>query len=166
MKPNISLETLNKQSPYKLESSGLYSFCFTTDYGKAYEVGFIQDYMISDDGVYQFFINAKDKSKTFPDRKIEATVKVILKEFFKQEEAVLDYICDTSDNRQAARSRKFESWFRNFADNNMFTMFPMNVEVDGISYYAAVITRKDNPRLEKLTSAIKQFEKDMEDKLQ
>ena len=57
MELTISLSELNKQSPYMLESSDMYSFVFTTDQGKKYEIGFIQDLMVSDEGVYQFFIS-------------------------------------------------------------------------------------------------------------
>jgi len=36
-----------------LESSGTCSFVFVTEQGKKYEIGFIQDLMISDEGVFQ-----------------------------------------------------------------------------------------------------------------
>ena len=79
-----------------LESSGMYSFIFTTWQGKKYEIGFIQDLMISDEGVYQFFITTEDKFKTVLDRRIQQTVLVVLEEFFRNEGVVLDYICASS----------------------------------------------------------------------
>ena len=53
MSLEFSLSSLNEEVPYKLESSGLYSFSFVTEQGKKYEIGFIQDLMISDEGIYQ-----------------------------------------------------------------------------------------------------------------
>ena len=73
-----------------LESSGMFSFTFITEQGKKYEIGFIQDLMISDEGVYQFFITTEDEFKTTFDRKIQETVLVVLEEFFKNEGVVLD----------------------------------------------------------------------------
>ena len=71
MELTFSLSELNKKSPYMLESSGMCSFTFTTEQGKKYEIGFIQDLMISDEGVYQFFITTEDKFKTVLDRRIQ-----------------------------------------------------------------------------------------------
>ena len=64
MELTFSLTALNKKSPYMLESSSMCSFTFVTEQGKRYEIGFIQDQMISDEGVYQFFITTEDKFKT------------------------------------------------------------------------------------------------------
>jgi hypothetical protein len=64
MELTFSLSELNRKSPYLLESSGGCSFTFVTEQGKKYEIGFIQDLMISDEGVYQFFISTEDKFKT------------------------------------------------------------------------------------------------------
>lgn len=75
-----------------LESTGMYSFTFVTEQGKKYEIGFIQDLMISDEGVYQFFITTEDQFKTVLDKKIQQTVFVVIEEFFKNEGVVLDYI--------------------------------------------------------------------------
>ena len=98
MQLTFSLSELNKKSPYVLESSGSYSFTFITSQGKKYEIGFIQDLMISDEGVYQFFITTEDQFKTVLDNKIRQTVLVVIEEFFKNEGAILDYICATEDH--------------------------------------------------------------------
>ena len=54
MELEFSLSELNKKSPYELASLGDYSFKFVT-------IGFIEDAMISDNGVYQFFIKTEDQ---------------------------------------------------------------------------------------------------------
>lgn len=162
----ISLSNINLRAAYHVTSPENGQFVFTTDQGKTYKIGFIQDYMISDDGVYQFFINTEDEFKTVPDKRVRQTVMVVLEEFFRQKEVVLDYICDTGDNRQAARSRIFNSWFRLFANQNLFTLRPMSVKAEGIEFFAAVVLRNDNPRFSNIIDAIQQFEKQIKDKLQ
>ena len=165
MNLEFSLSSLNKEAPYKLESSGLYSFSFMTEQGKRYEIGFIQDLMISDEGIYQFFISTEDKFKTAPDEKIQQTVMVVMTEFFKTQGVVLDYICATEDNRQAVRDRMFHRWFEQSMDKDQYYMRNMSVEIDGIWYYASVVLRKDNPRFDAVMEAVDRFVADFQDKL-
>ena len=162
---NFSLTELNKKSPYMLESTGMYSFTFITEQGKKYEIGFIQDLMISDEGVYQFFITTEDQFKTVLDRKIQHTVFVVLEEFFKNEGVVLDYICSTEDHRQASKDRMFQLWFANSSEKDLYFMRNMSVMIDETEYFSSVVMRKDNPRFEAMNEAIERFIQDFQDKL-
>lgn len=165
MELTFSLAELNKKSPYMLESSGSYSFSFITTQGKKYEIGFIQDLMISDEGVYQFFITTEDQFKTVLDSKIRQTVLVVIEEFFKNEGAVLDYICATEDHRQASRDRLFHQWYTNSLEKEQLHLRNMSIAIDGTEYFASVIMRNDNPRFEAMTEAIDRFIEDFQDKL-
>ena len=165
MELTFSLTALNKISPYMLESSGTCSFTFVTEQGKKYEIGFIQDLMISDEGVFQFFITTEDKFKTVLDRKIQQTVLVVLEEFFKNEGVVLDYICATEDHRQASRDRMFHQWFENSLGKDHYCLRRMNIDIDGTEYFASVIMRNDNPRFKAMMEAIDCFVEDFQDKL-
>jgi hypothetical protein len=165
MELTFSLSELNKKSPYILESSGMYSFSFITEQGKKYEIGFIQDLMISDEGVYQFFITTEDQFKTVLDNKIKKTVLVVIEEFFKNEGAVLDYICATDDNRQASRDRMFHQWYSNSLDKEDFCLRSMHLKIDEIEYFSSVIMRNDNPRFEAMNEAVDRFIDDFQDKL-
>jgi hypothetical protein len=165
MELTFSLAELNKKSPYMLESSGSYSFSFITTQGKKYEICFIQDLMISDEGVYQFFITTEDQFKTVLDSKIRQTVLVVIEEFFKNEGAVLDYICATEDHRQASRDRLFHQWYMNSLEKDLFHLRNMSIAIDGTEYFASVIMRNDNPRFEAMTEAIDRFIEDFQDKL-
>lgn len=162
---NFSLSELNKRSPYVLESTGMYSFTFMTEQGKKYEIGFIQDLMISDEGVYQFFITTEDQFKTVLDKKIQQTVFVVIEEFFKNEGVVLDYICATEDHRQASRDRMFQLWFANSPENDYYFMRKMSVKIDETEYFSSVVMRNDNPRFEAMTEAIERFIQDFQNKL-
>ena len=165
MKLTFSLSELNKHSPYLLESSGKYSFSFTTRQGKRYEIGFIQDMMISDEGVYQFFISTEDRFKTVLDKKIKQTVLVVLEAFFRNEGVVLNYICATEDNRQAYRDRMFHQWFENSLSKEQYYFRGLNIDIDGVEYFSAAIMRIDNPRFNAMTEAIDRFIEDFQDKL-
>ena len=165
MELTFSLAELNKKSPYMLESSGSYSFSFITTQGKKYEIGFIQDLMISDEGVYQFFITTEDQFKTVLDSKIRQTVLVVIEEFFKNEGAVLDYICATEDHRQASRDRLFHQWYMNSLEKDQLHLRNMSIAIDGTEYFASVIMRNYNPRFEAMTEAIDRFIEDFQDKL-
>ncbi len=161
----FSLSELNKKSPYVLESTGMYSFTFVTEQRKKYEIGFIQDLMISDEGVYQFFITTEDQFKTVLDRKIQQTVLVVIEEFFKNKGVVLDYICAIEDHRQASRDRMFQQWYANSSEKEHYYMRNISVKIDETEYFSSVIMRNDNPRFEAMTEAIDRFIQDFQDKL-
>jgi len=148
-----------------LESSGMFSFTFITEQGKKYEIGFIQDLMISDEGVYQFFITTEDEFKTTFDRKIQETVLVVLEEFFKNEGVVLDYICATEDNRQASRDRMFQQWFSHSLEKDSYCMRNLSIKIDNVEFFSSVIIRNDNPRFEAMNEAVDRFMQDFQDKL-
>lgn len=161
----FSLSELNKKSPYVLESTGMYSFTFVTEQRKKYEIGFIQDLMISDEGVYQFFITTEDQFKTVLDKKIQQTVLVVIEEFFKNKGVVLDYICAIEDHRQASRDRLFQQWYANSSEKEHYYMRNISVKIDETEYFSSVIMRNDNPRFEAMTEAIDRFIQDFQDKL-
>lgn len=161
----FSLTELNKKSPYLLKSAGMFSFSFDTDQGKHYEIGFIQDLMISDDGIYQFFISTEDHFKTSPEKKVQQTVMIVVEEFFKNEGVVLDYICDTEDHRQAARDRMFRQWFASSESKNQYCQRSISIEIDGVDYFSTFIMRNDNPRYQIILDAIDCFIEDFIDKL-
>ena len=143
----------------------MYSFTFITTQGKKYEIGFIQDLMISDEGVYQFFITTEDKFKTVLDKKIQQTVLVVLEEFFKNEGAVLDYICATEDHRQASRDRMFHQWYANSLGKDLYHLRSLSIKIDETEYFSSVIMRNDNPRFDSMNEAIDRFIQDFQDKL-
>ncbi|MBQ6064529.1 MAG: hypothetical protein IJK87_13045 [Prevotella sp.] len=121
--------------------------------------------MISDEGVYQFFITTEDQFKTVLDRKIQQTVLVVIEEFFKNKGVVLDYICAIEDHRQASRDRMFQQWYANSSEKEHYYMRNISVKIDETEYFSSVIMRNDNPRFEAMTEAIDRFIQDFQDKL-
>lgn len=53
---------------------------------------------------------------------VRFTLFAIIDEFFHENEDVLLYVCDTSNNREAARNRLFIRWFKQSARPDRFTI--------------------------------------------
>jgi hypothetical protein len=74
-------------------------------------------------------------------------VKVIIEEFFAQEEAVMLYICDTADGRQASRDRLFRAWFYSYVESEAYTMCTDTMTIDNVRYFSSILLRRDHPML-------------------
>ena len=162
---NLSLKKINSRSPYFVSSVGEDVFSFSTDYGVDYELGFIEDHMLEFDKLYQFFLLTKNGAKPVKDPKILVTVYAVLEEFFQDGNLILDYVCDTNDGRQEARSRLFYHWFDVNPKSPGFTCSRIITACDGVGYYAAVVVRNDNPHYRECMEAIDSFIKNINDKL-
>ena len=90
---------------------------------------------------------------------------MVLEDFFKNEGVVLDYICETDDNRQAARHRIFHKWYSSALDKDSYSMRDLHIRYEGIDFYSSVILRKDNPRYNAINNAVDKFLDDFKDKL-
>lgn len=113
----LSLSSINKTAPYQVWTENGYTFLFRTGDGVTYEIGFVEDYMISDDGdVSQLIISVVNGDASHRDSKIQYTVTAILEEYFKTDYATLVYICDTNDGRQSFRQRLFSIWFHSYSE--------------------------------------------------
>lgn len=90
------------------------------------------------------------------DPKIEATVLAIIEEFFRSNQHVLLYICDTSDGKESSRSRLFLRWFERHASPDRFTICTANARVEDETVYVAIIVDNRNPKLQAITDDFKQ----------
>lgn len=151
---NISEEKINLVSPYKVKLGDANSFYFTTCRGITYNVGFVSDYMLADEDVYQFYIVEIDHVRAPKDPLVKQTILCVIEEFFLQEPNVMLFICDTSDMRQGMRSRLFRLWFKDYDHHDKFTMINEEISFDGVIYYGSIILRNTNPQYDNL---IKKF---------
>ena len=126
MQIRLSLPSINRTAPYRVDSSNGYSFSFKTRYGHVYEVGFTADHPQKDNWVKE-------------------TVVAILEEFFNNDLVSLVYICDTHDGRQASRQRLFASWFHQYRLSSLYDFSCKSLSVDGIDYYLSFLCKKENP---------------------
>lgn len=152
---SLSLENINSQSPYKVETLGS-GYVFTTNSNVQYSVHFTEEFSMGDCETYQFMFSKLTKEHTSFDNNIRNTLITIINEFFRVNQNVLLYICDTSDNREASRSRLFIHWFKQFAKEGAFEFRSANTTIEGEGFYAAIIVKNDNPKLDAI---LKDFEK-------
>lgn len=151
MKP-LSLECINKRSPYTVEqtsNTGFYQFF--TETGVHYSVGFMKEDLLLTKDSYQLIIANVNNHKSPRDKRVRDTIVAIIDEFFNQNNSTLLYICDTGDNKQQMRSRLFEYWFSTYQYKTFFTMISSTVmDIDGTINFATLILRNDNPFLSEI----------------
>ena len=153
----ISAEKINLRAPYRVRQVDDGVFAFTTKHGISYTASFLADVSFYDEGVYQFFLTKTSSKKGRKDDDISETVKVIIEEFFAQEEAVMLYICDTADGRQASRDRLFRAWFYSFEESKSYTLHTEGMMIDNMRYLSSVLLRKDHPLYMNVLGAFHHF---------
>lgn len=147
----LSIEEINKKSAYLVcQNSG--SIEFETEHGVVYRIDFMEDYSIWDEGAYQLIIINRNGKNSPNDIKIRETIFCILEEFFRCNPSILLYICETGDNRQAARSRLFLRWFKEYDGAKNYYLQEVSITSEAIENYAALILQKDNPHFESIVS--------------
>ncbi|MCQ2137824.1 MAG: hypothetical protein MJY60_03880 [Bacteroidales bacterium] len=69
----LSLSAINARStlPVSLTGGGSFTFSFKDD---SFIVGFVKDFTILDEGVYQFFIESKNKADTSGNKDVRKTI--------------------------------------------------------------------------------------------
>ena len=142
---HIPAEKINLRAPYRVRQVDDSVFVFITKHGISYTAGFIPDTSFMERGVYQFFLTKTSGKKGRKDDDISETVRVIIEEFFAQEEVVMLYICDTADGRQASRDRLFRAWFYSYIESESYTMCTDTMTIDSIRYFSSIILRRDHP---------------------
>lgn len=153
----IPAEKINLRAPYRVRQVDDSVFAFTTKHGISYTASFVADVSFFDEGVYQFFLTKTSSRKGRKDDDISETVKVIIEEFFAQEEAVMLYICDTADGRQSARDRLFRAWFYSYVESEAYTMCTESMTIDNVRYLSSILLRKDHPVYIQVLSAFHDF---------
>ena len=153
-------ETINLRSPYKVSKEDENIFMFETKCGIIYSAGFIKDTSFMEDGVYQFFLINKSRKKGRKDEDIFETVKVIIEEFFTQNEAIMLYICDTADGRQESRNRLFRAWFHSYVESDSYAMFTDSMTIDDIRYVSSLLMNKNHPMLSQVLIKFHNFIKE------
>lgn len=161
---SLSATAINRTSPYAVMPETEYTFSFVTDKNCAYELGFVEDQMISDEGVYQFFIKNVDDINPVKDIKIRQTVVAVLEEFFNTNNDVVLYICDTRDGKQNLRSRLFTMWFSSYSSQGAYYFKSYSINVADEEFYAAIIMRKNNPQFDVFIQSFEDFVSDFKDK--
>lgn len=142
----LDLNQMNRNVPYHLDKAARPNYYhFISKVGAEFVIGFDEDDFISSES-YQFIIVKANDVPSPMDKGVRDTVFVVIQEFFRANNSVMLYICDTGDGKQAMRGRLFHYWISSFLDKGKFTVLQSSVkDEEGIDNYYAIITRNDNP---------------------
>ena len=141
----LSLDYINKKSPYLVKRADDGDYVFQTAKGVIYGVGFIENDPLGGCETYQLSISNQNKVHASYDPEVKNTTLIIVDEFFRENLDGLLYLCDTSDSREAARNRLFLRWFEESADSERFTIKTASAIIEGQGFYAAIIVENRNP---------------------
>lgn len=140
---------------YKFRSlkkhGGHVTFEFSTQFAVKYEVyftnysGLFEDYPDITCAVYCCGIEVAegDPSVSPLDKKVGATIAEIIEFFFAETSNVIVYVCDSLDNRELARKRKFDDWFARYNDGSYIKHNGVAV-IDGNKIYNSLILHNRN----------------------
>lgn len=147
----LLISRINPKAPYEVKLSRNESFyVFNTEQNIQYSISFSEEYEIGGCMSYQFSIDNVGHIHGSYDNKIKDTIIAIIEDFFIENQNVLLYICDTSDNREAARNRLFLRWFKQYSIGK-YTICTADSKVENTTFYMAIIVDNKNPQLERIT---------------
>jgi hypothetical protein len=149
-------------SPYQLQENDEFSYEFITDQKIRYKVYFLDysymfsDYPNIDSPFYSFNIDAIEGNpdNSSGDERVGLTILEIMKAFFDKIENVAIYVCDSMDERQFARKRKFDHWFFMYNDGSLLKEDGLAI-IEGMEVYNAMLLHKKNKQLTDIILAFK-----------
>ena len=147
---NLSLDRINAKSPYPVRALNK-GYEFTTNKGINYRIRFLEEDKIGGCDTYQFVIYKLNDQRSPHDPNISAVTFLVLDEFFKENNSVLLYYCDTTDHREAGRNRLFIRWFEKSADPDRFTIKSAHAVIEEQGIYVAIIVENRNPLIQQIT---------------
>ncbi len=141
---------MNIVLPYNFKKQGN-DYRFDTDKGLFYSVKFLDGsfYFVSLPAYVPVFemsittVSLGDHLSPPRDPRIEATIVEIFRHFFQEHENSIIYICDNLDQKQAARHRKFDMWFRAHTEKGL-EKFDTHFIIESLEIYASLILHTDN----------------------
>jgi hypothetical protein len=132
------------------------SYLFKTSLGIGYEVKFKPSaYMLGDDKapyanyIFEFVIdliyNPLDKNPPL-DKLVSDTIAAIMIDFYyRKNESVCIYICESSDGRKSLRKQKFDDWYYSHNKLGLVKIDVTIFDANGEAYPVSAILRLNNP---------------------
>lgn len=145
---------------YRFDGGKFNSYFFQTDNEIVYEVKFKPtDYLFGKDSVFsrmtfELVIELKTTNIKLPlDKLIPYTIASIFDNFFTQNDYnIVVYLYESSDSRQDARRRKFDTWFGYFKKHSYYKFELMFSDESGLQYFTSMIIKSDNPHRKQLVN--------------
>ena len=111
------------------------------------------------DACYEFSIRVRNETnRRVPyDARTALTISAVFREFFRQHERIIVYICETADGRHEARVKKFDRWFEQFDDGDFlkFDRILHDAKLD-VDFFISLILRKNHPRRDEISTDFNQ----------
>lgn len=167
--PNI--EQIGGFYEYKFSGGKNNIHAFETQNEILYEVKFVPSGYIFEEGhpakdfTYEFIIGVVENNtgRNPPlDKKIPHNIALIFQDFFQENRNVGVYICDSSDDKQAFRFRKFNIWFNLFKGIAYYKFDATFADKDDSVIYTSLIMRLDNPNYKVVIDGYIQITQDAE----
>ena len=154
----LLLENINVKAPYHVMQMEEYPylFYFHTDFSVDYEISIKPNNTFVSSGAYTLDIRNIWNQTSPGDVKLRQTLMAIIEEFFRCNNDVMLYITETEDGKQSFRDRLFVRWFHNYENHDNFFIQTAEGTMDGQKNFMAIISRKDNPKLQQAISEFKE----------
>jgi hypothetical protein len=147
------------------------TFLFTTQAGDEYQCYFISyaDYFASQPDIAPNFFsfnltlisNEGEPIRKGTDKRVADTVITIVGDFLSSKSNAVVYVCDNSDGKERARSRKFLSWFDYYDHpSSKIVQVTSNFTVAGLFIYSSLLVHKNNKRFKDMVLAYLELTKD------
>lgn len=166
------MEPQRYQYDFLFTGGALNTYTFLTDLGITYEIQFIpsptlfgDDFVLANnlvELVIKVVDNPLDQKPPY-DPFFATTAAAIIGDFYrKSSSTVLIFMGDTSDRRQNARWRKFNSCYFDFSEGNYRRIDDTATDPEnGTMYYCAVIIKYANPHIREIQLAFLDFMDDL-----
>lgn len=147
---------------YRLLQIDDFTYSFKTDTGVEYKCSFLlyAEYFVKypdiADKVFSFNleITSKSSKQRGIDERIAVTVVNVVGNFLMSKINAVVYICDPTDGKGVARSRKFKSWFSYYEHySHQIIQINSDFEAGGIKLFTALLVHKKNKLKKQLVEA-------------
>ena len=153
----LRLDIINLHAPYRVKQreDKPQTYYFKTEFGVECQISLEEDFSIVPSGTYALDITNREHKRSPLDPMFKLTLIEIIEEFFEQNNDVMLYVTETGDEKQSFRDRLFVRWFNTYERHNFYYIKTAEGKMEGQMNFMAIISRKDNPRLQEV---IQEFE--------
>jgi hypothetical protein len=158
-------------NPYLLRSTDPFRYEFVTDVGIVYAAYFLNySYLFGDypriaHYMYSFNIEQIQGSavQAGTDERIAHTILDVLRRFFNAVDNAVIYVCDSSDERQMIRKRKFDRWFSRYSDGSIIKE-DGRIVTAGISILNALLIHREHFLRDEIIAAFRELNSGADEK--
>ena len=160
------LKALNLSKPYNFlynEADNSYSFATVNDvrYFVYFSDGsnYFPQYPDISSRVYLFGFLTQSKIVPADSRVRDTIIKIVIEYFKNNTHNILLYVCDTNNQQEIHRSRKFNSWYQ-MVPNSGIVKLDQVISFDN-NNYISILYHEHNPYAAEINDAFTNLEKDL-----